>query len=359
MKKLICAALTLFMLFGFSSCVIRMAPETEIDETPSSEAETETVTTETSQETTKPAPLNPDGLTITIADVARYILADMGEGYGVSFFASDVNADENKKIGVLNYLCIDNDNFHLEKKIGDFDSYFVRIYVVEFDMSSELYKGLATGTNFMFFEGASKTKLNVTAINKQYVISISAGLGTDGGFKSEDCEETVPFTIGKAQEAYEAFINITTDGSMGKTIAAVSDKVYTAADMKLDRVHTPSEDSAIENIKAGIVDCRYLSEIATGVKIEGYDSYEIAIVIAEYDMNSDNYKNLKVGDEIEVWQSMYPTHLKVTAINKQYVLCCYENLAKGTAFNEQDKNSMGPFTIERLKKAYEVFTKLM
>lgn len=132
----------------------------------------------------------------------------MGEGYGVNFFASDVNADENKKIGVLNYLCIGNDDFHLEKKIGNFDSYFVRIYVVEFDMSSDLYKGLATGTNFMFFEGASKTKLNVTAINKQYVISISAGLGTDGGYNSEDCEETVPFSIGKAQEGYEAFIKL-------------------------------------------------------------------------------------------------------------------------------------------------------
>ncbi len=359
MKKIICAALTLFMLFGFSSCVIRMAPETEIDETPSSEAETETVTTETSQETTKPAPLNPDGLTITIADVARYILADMGEGYGVHFFASDVNADENKKIGVLNYLCIGNDDFHLEKKIGNFDSYFVRIYVVEFDMSSDLYKGLATGTNFMFFEGASKTKLNVTAINKQYVISISAGLGTDGGYNSEDCEETVPFSIGKAQEAYEAFINITSDGSMGKTISDVSDKVYTAAELKLDRVHTPSEESAIENKKAGIVDCRYLSEIATNVKIEGYDSYQIAIFIAEYDMNSEKYKNLKVGDEIEVWQSMYPTHLKVTAINKQYILCCCENLAKGTAFNENNQVSDAPFRIERLQKAYEVFTKLM
>jgi len=355
MKKFISLALTCFMLLSFSCCTIK-TPETEIDETPSSEITTET--SESSVATTKPAPLNPDGLTITISDVARYIFSDVGEDYSAIKFASNKDSDENKKIGVLNYLVIGNNHFHLEKKIGDFDSIMVRIYVVEFDMSSDLYNSLSVGKDFMFFEDYGKTKLNVTAINHQYVLSIEACLGINGGFDEENCQRSAPFTIGKAQEAYDAFTSITTDGSMGKTIDEVADKVYTAAEMELKYLHTPSEESAAENKKAGIVDCRYLNDLVTGVKNKGYDSYQISIVIAEYDMNSEDYKNLKVGDEIIVWQSMYPVHFIVTAINKQYVLCCYENFAKGTTFYYDDKYTSAPFTIERLQKAYEVFTKL-
>ena len=221
MKKFISFALTCFMLLSFSCCTIK-TPETEVDETPSTEITTET--SESSVATTKPAPLNPDGLTITISDVARYIFSDVGEDYSAIKFASNKDSDENKKIGVLNYLVIGNKHFHLEKKIGDFDSITVRIYVVEFDMSSDLYNSLSVGNDFMFFEDYGKTKLYVTAINHQYVLSIEACLGINGGFDEENCQRSAPFTIGKAQEAYDAFTSITTDGSMGKTIDEVADK---------------------------------------------------------------------------------------------------------------------------------------
>ena len=361
MKKLLCAFLSSALLLGLASCTTK---ETTVS-TPYEEPPVPTSTT-TEVPTTAPSVLNEDGLDMTISDVARSVLNAMGDGYSVSRFASDTNNDENKKLGVLNYLEITNNDFRLEQKIGDFDCMSMHVFIVEFDMQSDLYKSITAGKTFSFFDGTGKEKLTATGVNKQYVICIRAGLGTAGGFNEEDSENMAPFTIGKAQEGYEAFMALESgaDESSSQNIITLADtakQVLTAMGngYKISDIAHKSREE--ENKKLGVLNYVLITKehSALDKKIKDFDTCDVKIYIIEFDTESEEYKSLSVGSQFYFFNGPAAKEkMEVTAINKQFVINVKVGYGSGNRIYTGDYETKPDYSLENVQKGYEAFLEL-
>ena len=103
--------------------------------------------------------------------------------------------------------CVYFDRFEsgLKEKIDGYNAYIANVYVVEYDIESEIYKNLSVGSNVQFFADGRVRSL-VTAIVKQYVLCIDMGLGNDNQITSPERYTAAPFKVGKVQKAYDAFI---------------------------------------------------------------------------------------------------------------------------------------------------------
>ena len=105
-------------------------------------------------------------------------------------------------------------------------------------------------------------------------------------------------------------------------------------------------------------------------------TYSHGVVVYEMDPDSDFYKNLKVGDDIVYKYSVSDLSdpdsnsskdysLRVSAINKQYVLCISEVYGKYVASSsgsnewpEDSNNISAPFTNKELQAIYDSFVAL-
>ena len=85
-------------------------------------------------------------------------------------------------------------------------------------------------------------------------------------------------------------------------------------------------------------------------------SMDRCIYLIEFDMNSDSYKNLKIGDEIKLYISDEREQtVHVAAINGQYVL----GLTGEKDVDSKDKvleENMPDYTIGNLQEIYKTFT---
>lgn len=180
-------------------------------------AETTTeATTESTTETTTQVTFPENGLQMTIQEVAQTLIDASDGDYELYIDYSKSNEDldapalaaENRKVGIVNRIYFGK---HEWKKDGSVVSY-VEIFVNEFDMNSEQYKALKVNKFFKYFNGCyeynddgtkqwnkSENEFKVTAINKQYVISIytenNKGVSRD----------TAPYKFGKADKVLKAF----------------------------------------------------------------------------------------------------------------------------------------------------------
>ena len=199
-KILVTLIVSALLLSACSTPVVTEAPETTAATTEATaEATTEATTTateETTEATTVPT-YTDDMLPMTIYEVADKIAKI--KGYERVSDKLVVFNENNRSIGIINAVLVG----------GSFGSSISSIYLCEFDMSSEEYKALSEDGefNYYFENGGSMGQLTVAAINKQYVVYIDAiPYENDRTAGIEDWETDPPYTLGNAQEAYEAFI---------------------------------------------------------------------------------------------------------------------------------------------------------
>lgn len=151
-------------------------------------------------------------LNMSINEVEQAILAKLGNDYydftnEHGWYAERV--ESNKARGMLNYVSFGIYKMTNEKQFDGYQSIYVCFDVYEYDMNSEEYKNICkTNTVRIKGEGDWYDTYEVAAINKQYVLVVQAMYGSGYGFdnESDPSENLAPFTIGKAQAGYEAFI---------------------------------------------------------------------------------------------------------------------------------------------------------
>ncbi len=226
-QKALITVLASAMFMTACSTTATEAPETTAAPTESTTTPTEATTeatTTTTQETTEATTVptyTDDMLPMTINEVADSVLKAMGTDYVIfdEFNPDNENYidpksyyEKNQSVGIVNLIGLGRVLYHeTVDEDEEFNTIFVYVYIAEFDMDSEEYLNLADNGEFVFYFGRDnlyEVSKSVTAINKQYVMSIYAVLGNDYTVDYSNCveEEEPPFTIGKAQEAYEAFV---------------------------------------------------------------------------------------------------------------------------------------------------------
>ena len=171
--------------------------ETTVEITTETTTEVTTETTETIIEVA----YTDEMLHMSIDEVADAVLTAMGSGYE-RLPAKYAYNENNKSIGIVNVAVIS----------GYTDDYGVEIYICEYDMESEEYIALLDNSSFDFyFVGCDVMgELALSAINKQYVIYVCTMPAEDGVITGTDGWVTEPpYSIGKAQEGYDAFVALT------------------------------------------------------------------------------------------------------------------------------------------------------
>ena len=203
-KKILAASLTAVLLM--TACSQTNSTSVSMTEQTTTTTEsTVTTTVETTTETTPGVTYSDDMLPMTIKEVADSITTAMGDDY----YVMD-DKDYWKKVidgtdGVVDYMTCGRTG-ELSEKIKGHNYIYIVFEIYEFDMQSDAYKNiLKTNT----FKDKSGFDIEVTAINKQYVLVVFATLGNDLSISAEDmdaAEKKPPFTIGNTQAGYDAFI---------------------------------------------------------------------------------------------------------------------------------------------------------
>ena len=203
-KKILAASLTAVLLM--TACSQTNSTSVSMTEQTTTTTEsTVTTTVETTTETTPGVTYSDDMLPMTIKEVADSITTAMGDDYYVmddkDFWKKVIDGTD----GVVDYMTCGRTS-ELSEKIKGHNYLYIVFEIYEFDMQSDAYKNiLKTNT----FKDKSGFDIEVTAINKQYVLVTFAALGNDLSISAEDMdagEKKPPFTIGNTQAGYDAFI---------------------------------------------------------------------------------------------------------------------------------------------------------
>ena len=270
------------------------------------------------------------------------MLAVLGDKYMTLFTTDKNHTEDNKKIGVLNYVAISNIDSKLKKKINGYDTYRVYIYLIEFDTSSAEYKNLLVGKTCSFFNNNLKDKYTVTAICDQYVLCIESSLGKDGNLYGETLQTKPAFTIKEVQNLYDKFQDIIPppDGKARAALSDVTRDILKAIGRTAKNTSISYQDDAeVAKNNKGIGVVNYVGL--------WYHDLNYDVYIIEFDVNSKEYKDLAVGKRVGFFSGSSKSYYYVTAINKQYVLFLYE----GGKF----ENNQPPFKEKGAQKAYDAF----
>ena len=200
-KKVLAAALTAVLLLSACSqtspASVSEAEQTTTT-TEATTASTTEATTESTTEATTVATYSDDMLPMSIDEVVETITK--ATGYSKVPEKEMPYNEKNKQLGIVD-----------SKSIIYFgDTIYIEIHLVEFDMESDQYKTLKDGGEFEYYfpSGDNAAKLQIAAINKQYVTCIAAMPVTDGSVSGDGWEIRPPYTMGKAQEAYDTFVSL-------------------------------------------------------------------------------------------------------------------------------------------------------
>ena len=133
------------------------------------------------------------------------VLAALGPNdYRNMEYQDNKDSVKNRNIGIRNMVHIWRGESDLDgpEIIWEFD---VNVWIFEFDTESKEYKELKEGGKVFYYERECPNSSVITAINGKYVICIEA---VENDFRNnKKTVETAPkFTLGNAQEGYEAFI---------------------------------------------------------------------------------------------------------------------------------------------------------
>lgn len=190
--------------------------------TPTTLAETETPATTVAEttvlaaETTEAAIVTeevaaaPVRLDKTVDDVIQVILNATGDEYFV--FADDADmwqATIKNSEGIVDYkTCGYISRLEGDDKIDGYNTIYIVFEVYELDMDSEQYKHVCENGELTISRGEDSFTKKHAFVNGQFVLIACGALCNDDEFHygTDPQELEPPYTIGKVQEGYDAFI---------------------------------------------------------------------------------------------------------------------------------------------------------
>jgi hypothetical protein len=178
------------------------APATTVAETTVLAAETTEVTEEVSA-----APVRLDK---NVDDVIQVILNATGDEYFV--FADDADmwqATIKNSEGIVDYkTCGYISRLEGDDMIDGYNTIYIVFEVYELDMDSEQYKHVCENGELTISRGEDSFTKKHAFVNGQFVLIACGALCNDDEFHygTDPQELEPPYTIGKVQEGYDAFI---------------------------------------------------------------------------------------------------------------------------------------------------------
>ena len=180
-------------------------PATTVAETTVLAAET----TEASEVTEEVAAV-PVRLDKTVDDVIQVILDATGDEYFV--FADDADmwqATIKNSEGIVDYkTCGYISRLEGDDMIDGYNTIYIVFEVYELDMDSEQYKHVCENGELIISRGEDSFTKKHAFVNGQFVLIACGALCNDDEFHygTDPQELEPPYTIGKVQEGYDAFI---------------------------------------------------------------------------------------------------------------------------------------------------------
>ncbi|MCR4729578.1 MAG: hypothetical protein K5881_01485 [Saccharofermentans sp.] len=139
----------------------------------------------------------------------------------------------------------------------------------------------------------------------------------------------------------------------------VVDKIFASLGDGYDNLQYQSAESSLSNEQYGIRNKAHIWRGDSNIKTNnGPDRFlKVEIYVLEYNPDSENYSNLKVGDDLEFFDEECRLPAVVTGINGPYVISFYA--AEGNNTLLADKVETQPeFTLGNLQSAYDAFMKI-
>ena len=175
-------------------------------------AETTVLTAETTEaaEVTEEVAAAPVRLDKTVDDVIQVILDATGDEYFV--FADDADmwqATIKNSEGIVDYkTCGYISRLEGDDMIDGYNTIYIVFEVYELDMDSEQYKHVCEEGELIISRGEDSFTKKHAFVNGQFVLIACGALCNDDEFHygTDPQELEPPYTIGKVQEGYDAFI---------------------------------------------------------------------------------------------------------------------------------------------------------
>ena len=216
MKRKVIAAILLsaVLLSACSSKPDATTPTTLAEtETPATTvAETTVLTAETTEaaEVTEEVAAAPVRLDKTVDDVIQVILDATGDEYFVYTDDADMwQATIKNSEGIVDYkTCGYISRLEGDDMIDGYNTIYIVFEVYELDMDSEQYKHVCENGELIISRGEDSFTKKHAFVNGQFVLIACGALCNDDEFHygTDPQELEPPYTIGKVQEGYDAFI---------------------------------------------------------------------------------------------------------------------------------------------------------
>ncbi len=182
-------------------------------ETPATTAaETTVLATETTEasEVTEEVAAAPVRLDKTVDDVIQVILDATGDEYFVFTDDADMwQATIKNSEGIVDYkTCGYISRLEGDDMIDGYNTIYIVFEVYELDMDSEQYKHVCEKGELIISRGEDSFTKKHAFVNGQFVLIACGALCNDDEFHygTDPQELEPPYTIGKVQEGYDAFI---------------------------------------------------------------------------------------------------------------------------------------------------------
>lgn len=182
-------------------------------ETPATTAaETTVLATETTEasEVTEEVAAAPVRLDKTVDDVIQVILDATGDEYFVYTDDADMwQATIKNSEGIVDYkTCGYISRLEGDDMIDGYNTIYIVFEVYELDMDSEQYKHVCENGELIISRGEDSFTKKHAFVNGQFVLIACGALCNDDEFHygTDPQELEPPYTIGKVQEGYDAFI---------------------------------------------------------------------------------------------------------------------------------------------------------
>lgn len=175
-------------------------------------AETTVLATETTEasEVTEEVAAAPVRLDKTVDDVIQVILDATGDEYFVYTDDADMwQATIKNSEGIVNYkTCGYISRLEGDDMIDGYNTIYIVFEVYELDMDSEQYKHVCEKGELIISRGEDSFTKKHAFVNGQFVLIACGALCNDDEFHygTDPQELEPPYTIGKVQEGYDAFI---------------------------------------------------------------------------------------------------------------------------------------------------------
>lgn len=175
-------------------------------------AETTVLTAETTEasEVTEEVAAAPVRLDKTVDDVIQVILNATGDEYFVYTDDADMwQATIKNSEGIVDYkTCGYISRLEGDDMIDGYNTIYIVFEVYELDMDSEQYKHVCENGELIISRGEDSFTKKHAFVNGQFVLIACGALCNDDEFHygTDPQELEPPYTIGKVQEGYDAFI---------------------------------------------------------------------------------------------------------------------------------------------------------